>query len=284
VSWRLLEATMHGSDVDLATGLLWEHEPEAIHEEVHGVTVTLRATFSSSDDLEAASRTLHSVAWDHPVAVRTVELDDTVVRAAADGWRAHATVVRAGERIVVVPAWLPRPDIPGDGDLLVRIDPGLSFGSGSHPTTRLMLAAVERHVTNACSVLDVGTGSGVLAVAASLLGAGRVRAVDVDSEAVVAARANVEVNEATVDVDATPVDRIGGRFDLVLANMLAPVLVEVADSLVARTGGLLLVSGVLSGRWAHVADALAPLEVRETVSLDGWDQVTFARPGHRPHR
>jgi ribosomal protein L11 methyltransferase len=282
VSWRLLEATVEVSEVDLASGLLWEHDPDAVHEQADGTTVTLRATFSSSHDLEAASRALRSVAWAHAVAVRTVELDDTEVRAAADGWRAHARAVRAGERIVVVPAWLPRPDVPGD-DLLVRIDPGLSFGSGSHPTTRLMLAAVERHATNGCSVLDVGTGSGVLAVAASLLGAGHVRAVDVDSEAVVAARANAEVNEADVEVDATPVDHIAGRFDLVLANMLAPVLVELAGSLVARTGGLLLVSGVLSGRWAHVAGALAPLEVRETFSLEGWDQVTFARPGHRPH-
>lgn len=278
MSWRLLEARVHRSDADLAAGLLWEHTPDAVHEEPEGERVVLRATFSTTGDLDAASAALAGVTWLRPVSVRTVELDDREVRAAADGWRAHATVVRAGERIVVVPAWLPVPDRGAGDDLFVRVDPGLSFGSGAHPTTRLMLGAVERLVTNGCSVPDVGTGSGVLAVTASLLGAARVRAVDVDTEAVVAARANAEANDVPIEVDDAALEDIAGPFDVVLANMLAPVLVELAPALVAHTGGVLVVSGVLTGRWAHVAAALRPLEVHETSSLDGWDLVVFRPP------
>jgi ribosomal protein L11 methyltransferase len=278
VSWRLLEATVQRTEADLASGLLWEHGPDAVHEAPEGERVHLRATFAASDSLEAAATALADVAWVHPISVRTVELDDDEVRAAADGWKAHATVVRAGERIVVVPAWLPVPDRGVGDDLLVRIDPGLSFGSGAHPTTRLMLGAVERLVANGCSVLDVGTGSGVLAIAAALLGAGTVRAVDVDSEAVVAAVANADANDVVIQVDDSPLERVSGRFDLVLANMLAPVLVELAPELVAHAAGALVVSGVLHGRWDHVAAALAPLEVRSTSSLEGWDLVIFGRP------
>lgn len=151
--------------------------------------------------------------------------------------------IRVSERLWIVPSWHETPD-PSAVNLI--LDPGMAFGTGSHPTTRLCLEWLERNVSAACTVLDYGCGSGILAIAAARLGAGHVAGVDIDPLAVDAARANAERNGVTALFadSATPV---AGEYDVVVANILSNPLRVLAPAICAhvRSGGKLALSGIL---------------------------------------
>jgi ribosomal protein L11 methyltransferase len=196
----------------------------------------------------------------------------------ANAWKRQYHVVRAGPRTRIVPAW--EEYHPTSDEIVIRLEPGMAFGTGLHPTTRLCLQAIEAHLRPGCTVLDVGTGSGVLAIAAAKMGARSVLALDTDSVAVAVAVDNVSRNEVSGVVDvrhsslaggpsqewpaSDPVTGAGphvldeGRFDLVVINILAPVIVALAPGLAARTapGGQLIASGLIESQQAEVAAAL----------------------------
>jgi ribosomal protein L11 methyltransferase len=190
-----------------------------------------------------------------------------------DVWKRYARPVEVAS-LVVAPAWRPLPVEVGDGRPVVPIDPGGSFGSGTHATTRLLLAQLVARLIPGSAVFDVGTGSGILAVAAARLGAGRVVAVDIDADAVEVARANAANNGVAdrIDVSTDPAERVRGPFDLVVANLTAAVLASLAGPLVeaVKPGGVLLMSGMLPGQWEHIAQRFSALDVIEMPVLDGW--------------
>jgi ribosomal protein L11 methyltransferase len=207
------------------------------------------------------------------------------------GWHDAARAWRCGRRLVVRPHWVePLPSVPPSGeppegdDALVEVvlDPGTSFGAGSHPSTRLCLAALEPLAPGAGSVLDVGSGTGVLGVAALLLGADRLRAIDVDPAAVTATARALELNGVSTraTVSALPLDLVPEPADLVLANLLLAVLEPLAPALVAHVApaGALVLGGVLEDQLEPAVAALAPL-VPEQVLRDGdWVAAVLRRP------
>ncbi len=168
-------------------------------------------------------------------------------------------------RVRVRPSWIST--APPEGSVEVVLDPGMAFGTGAHPTTSLCLAALS-HLVSArpgVSVLDVGTGSGLLAIAARKLGAGRVAANDDDPVAVEVARENAKRNGTIIELTVAPLAAIEGRFDVVVANILANTLVELAPDVVSKLvpEGTVLLSGILTSqerevRNAYVAAGLAP--------------------------
>jgi ribosomal protein L11 methyltransferase len=162
---------------------------------------------------------------------------------------------------------------------VVSIEPGGAFGLGDHPTTRASLRAVARLGIAGADVLDVGCGTGVIAVTAALSGARSVRAIDVAAAAVEATIDNARRNGVgeQVTVDATPVTELDGDYDVVVANILAPTLVALADDLrrVTRTDGRLVISGILADAHDHVLAALSPMYVERTEADDGWACVTL---------
>jgi ribosomal protein L11 methyltransferase len=185
--------------------------------------------------------------------------------------------IRVSERLWIVPSWHTTPD-PDAINLI--LDPGMAFGTGSHPTTRLCLEWLERNVTSACSILDYGCGSGILAIAAARLGAGKVAGVDIDPQAVEAAYANAERNgvQALFADSAQPV---AGEYDLVVANILSNPLRVLAPAICAhvRPGGRLALSGILREQAEEIIGIYAnwlPLTVADV--REDWVCLSGTKP------
>lgn len=233
--------------------------------------------------------------------VLVADVDPAAVRAAgwpcrvvtedpewATSWHDEVGARRCGERLVVRPVRVDgaAPDeAAADAAVEVVVDPGTAFGSGSHASTRLCLAALEPLAPGARRVLDVGSGTGVLGVAALLLGAGTLVALDVDPGAVAATRRAVELNGVVdrVTVLDGSVSAATGTFDLVLANLLVPIVEELGPELVARVapGGAIVVGGLLDHQVDRAVAALSPLvPSARTVEAD-WVALTLvAGAGH----
>ncbi len=181
-----------------------------------------------------------------------------------------------GEKIWIVPSWhRETADVPpesGDGIVRIELDPGLAFGTGSHPTTHLCLEWLADHVRDGDTVLDYGCGSGILAIAARMLGAGRVDAVDIDEQAVQATARNAAANGVRIDA-CLPDDLPEGTSRIVVANILSNPLKVLAPMLAARVGpgGSLVLSGVLERQADEVAAAYAPwVRLQVWRVRDGW--------------
>lgn len=184
--------------------------------------------------------------------------------------------IRVSERLWIVPSWH---DAPDPRAINLVLDPGMAFGTGSHPTTRLCLEWLERTVTPGVSLLDYGCGSGILAIAAAKLGAGEVLGVDIDAQAVGAARCNAERNAVAARFDDSAKE-IDGQFDIVVANILSNPLKALAPAICSHLlpGGRLALSGILAEQAADLIACYAPyatLSVADT--RDGWVCLT----GHK---
>ena len=215
------------------------------------------------------------------------ELTTRIVHEAdwAEAWKAHFPVLRVGRRIVIKPTW--REHDPALGDVILDLDPGMAFGTGLHPTTRLCLAGVEstadRGLIDGARVLDVGCGSGILAIAAAKLGAAHVLGVDTDPIAVEATIANGARNGLAERIVARAGSLPSGErpHDVVLANLIASVLIALAAQLrdELRPGGTLLASGIFVDREADVRDAFASagLEVTGRTAEGDWVALEATR-------
>jgi len=210
----------------------------------------------------------------------------------ADAWKEHFHVEHVGRRTVIRPSWREysaRPD-----DVLIHLDPGMAFGTGQHATTRGCLELLEDAVQPGMQVLDVGTGSGILAVAAVKLGAAHVFALDLEPQAVTVTRENAALNGVAARItvalgslgDAWPFpDPAAGSADLVVANIHARALRELAPLLVAalRPGGAAILSGIIAEQEASVRDTYAALGLHVHGALAGGEWRTLLlRPGGLP--
>jgi ribosomal protein L11 methyltransferase len=223
----------------------------------------------------------------------------------AEAWKRFFGVERVGRRLVVCPTWIDY--APRAEEVVIRLDPGMAFGTGQHPTTRLCLEALESRLRPGQEVpgraragprlgapvwvLDVGTGSGILAIAAALLGAARVIALDVDPVAVGVARQNVLLNgvegrvqvvEGSLAVSGPLPSAEAPRFDVVLANVTSVGITEMAPALARALapGGTLIASGIGDASVAVCRDALerAGLSVLDEAHRDGWCALICAAP------
>ncbi len=246
--------------------------------------VTIRGYLPAGADdcsctLSKITRALDCLSMIRPVgqpAVRRLAEEDW-----ANAWKDHFHVLHIGRRTVIVPSW--RDYQPAAGDVVITLDPGMAFGTGLHPTTRLCLAALEDLVRPGDRVLDLGTGSGILAIAAARLGAVSIDALDTDGVAVRVAAANVEANGLSAAVTVRQGSLAAGTpaYDLVVANIIASVLRDLAAALASavRPGGLLLASGIIQERESEVAAAFtsAGLTVRERHAEGDWVALTCSR-------
>jgi len=197
----------------------------------------------------------------------------------AEAWKEHFHVIRIGRRLVIKPSWR-RHAREGD-EVVIDLDPGMAFGTGLHPTTRLCLLAIEEHADEAPlgRTLDVGCGSGILSIAAVKLGATRAVGVDIDPIAIEATIANAKHNRVGKRVRARDgsIPSEEGPFDTVLANLIAGVLIEHAQTLADELvpGGTLIASGIFVDREPGVRNALEAAGLRVTKRYDETDWVAL---------
>lgn len=176
-----------------------------------------------------------------------------------DVWKKYFKPFYAADHLVVKPTW--EPFEPAPGDRVIELDPGMAFGSGTHETTGMCLSLLEEVISGGEEVIDVGTGSGILAIGAALLGAGRVLATDIDPDAVRVAAENVRNNHVDHIVSVTQdnlLDHVSTVCDICVANIISDVIISFAAPLMQhiRPGGLFLCSGIVSVRADEVAQAL----------------------------
>lgn len=204
----------------------------------------------------------------------------------SSSWKVHFKPLRVGKRLLIVPTWEDAAESPGD--MVIRIDPGMAFGTGGHETTRLCLELLESVMEDSPllkvpSLLDLGTGSGILAMAACLLGAGRILALDIDPDAVEVARENFMLNEMSdcIECGTTSLEALKEDFDIILANILAEELVRLAPFLAERLlpGGSLILSGILAEKEQLVSHGFAslPLEFIKTVCDGEWVAMLYRK-------
>ena len=233
------------------------------------------------DDLQRRLRVLieEGLPISDEVTLRIVQESDW-----ADAWKTYFKPIRVGEHLVIKPTWEEWETAPGE--IVLDIDPGMAFGSGGHATTRLCLALLETIIRPGDRVLDWGTGSGILAVGAAALGAGRVEACDLDPVAVRVAGENIERNRLSdrITVQVNSIEAIPREppYDGVVANIVADPIIagvgEIARRL--RPGGFALVSGIIDTREAEVAAALtvAGLTAVEAREEEDWRALLFRKP------
>ena len=203
-------------------------------------------------------------------------------------WKEGFDAIEVGERLIIAPSWkLPLDSEDSGRRVVIQIDPGMAFGTGTHSTTRLCLEAIERHWRGG-SLLDVGTGTGILAIAAALLApasrpGSRLVAIDVDPQAVEVARENTEINNVSDRIElyeGQPSDFAGQGFNVVVANLTAEVIIDLMSDLAACLApegpmGLMILSGILSELAEDVERALVAsgFEVIERHEADEWSAL-----------
>jgi ribosomal protein L11 methyltransferase len=249
--------------------------------------VTVR-TFINAADMEPGTiETLRKSLW-HLGRIRTIS-DLTVTERAeedwANAWKAHYSVHRVGNRVLVRAPW--HEYTPADGEVVVELDPGMAFGTGLHPSTQLSMIAVEDFLRPGDRMLDVGIGSGILSTGAALLGASAIDGVDVEPVAVRSSRENAERNGVgdiirVEEGSVGPGEPFQGEYDLVVANIIARILIELSPALVqaVRPGGTLILGGIIDVKEDLVRDAFDNLSmalVRRDTRED-WVVLVYTKP------
>jgi ribosomal protein L11 methyltransferase len=197
----------------------------------------------------------------------------------AESWKSYFHAQKIGNRIVIKPTW--RSYEAADRDIVIEIDPGMAFGTGTHPTTRLCVQMLENHLIPGSSFLDVGTGSGILMIAAAKLGAVRLCGTDSDEVAVSVARRNLLLNHIGEDrfalFNANLVDGVSQRFDAVAANILSEVILKLLDHVprVLTENGVFIASGIIEENLEPVIRRMKQMNfhIDQTASAEGWAVV-----------
>jgi ribosomal protein L11 methyltransferase len=245
----------------------WEDEVATGPVIVRGYLPLDGTTEERKQKVEYALRCLNLVSPVPMPSYRTIAQSDW-----AESWKVAFKPLHIGNHILVRPSWIDV--VPEADDIVIALDPGLAFGTGLHPTTQLCAMALETAVKPGMRVLDVGSGSALLSILASRLGAREVLGVDIDDEAVRVSRENIAKNGVSefVDVQTGSYDRGTGVYDIVVANILAGVIVKMLASNLAHFGKRFIFSGILETQASQVIDAMnqSGLRLLERAQIADW--------------
>lgn len=199
-------------------------------------------------------------------------------------WKQYYHPVKISNRFTIVPTWEDYERVESD-ELMIELDPGMAFGTGTHPTTVMSLQALEKHVQQDMYVTDVGTGSGVLAIGAAMLGADHVHALDLDPVAVKAAIENIELNGVSSQINVVEgdlLDTVKEPADIVVANILAEIIMTFTNDAytVVKPGGLFITSGIIEAKKEDVKQSLtnAGFIIDEVMMMEDWVTIVSRKP------
>jgi ribosomal protein L11 methyltransferase len=275
LKWQEVSIRVHPAQVPAAEAILYRDGAGGLLEEESGDLTVLKAYFRENKPLAELIRGWDELLRDVPPGTAPLfSLCLSDEEDWADGWKRFYHALRVGKHLVIKPSW--EPFNPGAGDLIVEIDPGMAFGSGYHATTQLCLELMERFIRRDDQVLDLGTGSGILAIAAARLGASGVLAADIDPAAVETAEKNMKLNAPgfPFKVIEGGVEAIRGKFNVISANLTAETLAELAGFFpgLLLPGGHLIAGGITVEKKKMVLTAFldAGLSLAFESSRDDW--------------
>ncbi len=260
------------SDIDLKTcyGDLIDESILNADKTVASVSVYLPADSGTADTLSFLKERFTTLEIDAKITISGVNEEDW-----ANSWKAYYKPIEIGEKIVIVPAW-EKYDAP-EGRHVVRMDPGMAFGTGSHETTRLVIGLLEKYIKGGERVLDVGCGSGILAICAAKLGAKECKAYDIDAVAVKVARENIAdsgLDNVTCDTSDLLHGVQNGEYDVICANIVADIIIrmtpDVGEFMSDRS--VILASGIISERADEVVSVFEQhgFKIIERAEENGW--------------
>jgi len=268
------------TEVEFVSDLLWSLGVVAIEEHWNSDGM-VRLQTSLGDDIEVVEQAMKSLPFGLDWSTTTV--DDAV----ANNWREFARPTIVGERIVIAPVWCDEQVVAEavdslahpDQAIVIPIEPASTFGMGDHPTTMSSLLMIEKYLRPGDVLIDVGCGSGVLGICALRLGAVRAIGMDINPSCVSVSLENARLNkvEERWSVTTEPLTAIELLGDVVVANILAPALIDLSSELkrLTKANGFLVISGVLTEHYEHVAQALEPLRECDRIEYGGWAAVAF---------
>ena len=258
-------------------GEIYQLNPDDYPE--HGVVMKayLPVTSFLAETVEGIKEAINNlVTYDIDLGLNAVTISEVNEEEWATAWKKYYHPVKISERFTIVPTWEEYEPVSSD-ELIIELDPGMAFGTGTHPTTVLCIQALEKMVKKGDKIVDVGTGSGVLSIASALLGASHIEALDLDEVAVRSAIENVELNKVQQIVNVSQnnlLDGITEQQDLVVANILAEVIMSFTDDVATalKPGGIFISSGIISQKKDDVKEALikSGFEIIETMLMEDW--------------
>lgn len=278
-SWTSVTVIAAPPLIEAIEGFLLDLGAPGLETEERGETTRITAHFEAAP-LAALQGYLAELAALHPsLPASRIETGTVTDSGWAENWKAHFPPLLIGDRLFVHPPWIG--DVPA-GRIGIVLDPGMAFGTGHHASTRGCLVLLEGAMRPGAQVLDLGTGSGILAIAARKLGAGDIWAIDIDPDACTVAAENATVNDVHGLHIGTDLADARGPFNVILANMFAAQLVELATEIAGRlaAGGIAIGAGILAAEADAVADAwrAAGLVADGDWRDEGWVALAYRKP------
>ena len=259
-------------------GEIYQLDPGDYPEEGVIVKAYLPVNSFLGETVEAIKESINNlIIYNIDIGLNKVSISEVNEEEWATAWKKYYNPVKISEKFTIVPTWEIYHPVSSD-ELIIELDPGMAFGTGTHPTTVMCIQALERTVCPGDRVIDVGTGSGVLSIAAAMLGAEDIRAYDLDEVAVTQARLNIKLNKVHDRVTVNQNNLLDGveenSADVIVANILAEVILRFINDVakVLKPGGSFIASGIIQPKKDQVKEALiaSGFEISETILMEDW--------------
>ncbi|ALF12115.1 50S ribosomal protein L11 methyltransferase [Parageobacillus thermoglucosidasius] len=262
---------------DASFGEVYELNPDDYPEEGVIIKAYLPVNSFLGETVEEIKQAINNLLlYDIDIGKNKITISEVNEEEWATAWKKYYNPVKISEKFTIVPTWETYEPVSSD-ELIIELDPGMAFGTGTHPTTVMCIQALEKYVKPGDTVIDVGTGSGILSIAAAMLGAKAVRALDLDPVAVDSARLNVKLNKVQHIVTVSQnnlLDHIEERANVIVANILAEIILRFADDAyrLLENNGYFITSGIIQAKKQEVKDGLikAGFTIEETLVMEDW--------------
>ncbi|WP_270179339.1 50S ribosomal protein L11 methyltransferase [Alkalihalobacillus sp. CinArs1] len=270
---------------DTSFGEVYQLNPDDYPEEGVVLKAYLPVNSFLGETVEQIKEAINGLlVYDIDLGRNTVQISEVNEEEWATAWKKYYKPVKISERITITPTWEEYTPVNTD-EIIIELDPGMAFGTGTHPTTVMCVQALERIIEPGQKVIDVGTGSGVLSIAAASLGAETVEALDLDDIAVKSAYLNAKLNKIHNKIDVRQnnlLDNVEDTYDVVVANLLSEIIVRFTDDVarVLKPGGAFITSGIITAKKQEVKQSIMEqgLVIEETLQMEDWVAFIARKP------